>query len=698
MDSTVVHGSIIQAGTVMVIGAARPIPRQLPAAPTTFVGRAEEAANLDRHLLGRAMPVAIVSGSGGMGKTSLALVWAHRVQRRFPDGQLFVDLHGFSQVEQPVRAMDALGGFLDALGVARERLPDDMVQRAALYRSLLADKRMLVVLDNAASTDQVLPLLPGGPGCAVVITSRDRLRGLSIRHSARSIHLGALSEAESHAFMSSAIDPVPMADAEAVNEVIRLCRGLPLALGLVVAKLRVPLAGTVAELRELGLEALDSEEPRASLPTVLSWSLRHLSTQQRTVFALLAAAPGPDIGLEAAAHLFGMPVLESRRALEALAEVSLLHRLPSGRHTMHDLVRAYGTTAADSLPAEVRDRAIRRVFDYYTYSAHTGDQLLNPHHDPVRPLPPTADIRPVLLSKPAAAWAWFDAEHVCLLAVQRLAIARADHHTVWWLAWSMDTFHFRRGHRDRRVSAWRSAIDAAPHLPEPALVMAHRYCGIACGEVGKHTEAFWHLHEALAHAAADTDPTQRARAHQGLAWVWGTLGADEQALAHASHALKLFRVVGNAVWQAAALNTMGWHAALLSDLDSARTHCKAALDLLRGQGNPNGEAAALDSLGYIEHQSGHHLAAVRYYRRSLELRSQVGNAHRIANTLDGLGHPHAALGQFDQARTVWRHALDIYRAQQREDDVTRIAEYLEAIVDTLAQTVINPASAKSAER
>lgn len=238
--------------------------------------------------------ISAIGGTGGIGKTWLALIWAHRNLHRFPDGQLFVDLHGFNPVEQPAHPVDVLGGFLDALGVDRDRQPTDPERRADLYRSVVADKRMLIVLDNAATTDQVAPLLPGGRHCMVVVTSRNHLHGLIARHGAHPIHLDVLTNTEAHTLLA-AIPGTDRAatDKQAVTELIELCGGFPLALGLVSARVaadaHLPLRDIVADLRTLGLAALDSDDPTASLPAVLSWSLRHLSDQQREAFAMLGS-------------------------------------------------------------------------------------------------------------------------------------------------------------------------------------------------------------------------------------------------------------------------------------------------------------------------------------------------------------------------------------------------------------------------
>jgi DNA-binding SARP family transcriptional activator/tetratricopeptide (TPR) repeat protein len=680
-------------------------PAQLPPDVFAFTGRGEQLRRLDAivsgHLAGldrrtpavpdtpsdgwQEAPMVVISaigGTGGIGKTWLALRWAHRNLHRFPDGQLFVDLHGFSPIEQPAHPVDVLGGFLDALGVDRDRQPIEPDRRADLYRSLVADKRMLIVLDNAATTDQVTPLLPGGRHCTVLITSRNHLHGLIARHSAHPIHLDVLTDTEAHTLLTTTLGPDHAAtNAPAITELIELCGGLPLALGLIAARAttnpHLPLQDTVAELRALGLDALDSEDPTASLPTVLSWSLHHLTKQQRQVFALLGIAPGPDTGLPSATHLTGLPERETHTILRALADTSLINRTPGSRWKMHDLVRAYATTTANNLPDDMRDTALRRVLDFYTHTAHAADRLLNPHHDFARLDPPTPDVHPHPLPDAPAALAWFDTEHACLLAAQHTATTHHWHSTVWHLAWSLDTFHYRRGHRRDRLTMWQTATEATTHLTDPTpRTLAHRYLGYAHIYLGHHEDALDHLHQALTLAEHHHNPTHQALTHHTLASAWAQRGDDRQALDHARHALDLYRGLDQPAREANALNTVGWYAARLGDYDTARKHCQAALALHRHHHDPSGEASTLDSLGYIDHHSGHHTQAINHYHHALTLLRDLGNIYKVATTLDQLGHPHAALGQTEQARTTWREALRLYQEQGRHDDAAHVQHQL----------------------
>ncbi|KOX19280.1 hypothetical protein ADK67_33905 [Saccharothrix sp. NRRL B-16348] len=709
-------GGAVQAGVVhgdVHLHAAPPppapvMPRQLPAAPGVFAGRVAELAELDgapsaaapagrdtaapgivsgAPAVGTAVMISAIGGTGGVGKTWLALAWAHRNLRRFPDGQLFVDLHGFSPTGMPAEPGDAVRGFLGALGVDPGGFPPDLDAQAALYRSLVAGRRMLIVLDNAATAEQVVPLLPGSPTCTVLVTGRTTLPSLIDRYGARHVQLDVLTQVEARALLAARLgDHRVDAEPDATDELIELCGRHPLALAITArhaaTRPTLPLAEFAAELRDLGLEALDHDtDPAASLPTVLSWSLRHLTDDQRRVFALLAIAPGPDIGLSAATSLTGLPEAQTRQALRVLEDSSLLDRRPHGRYSMHDLVRAYAaTTAHDNLPEPVRRAALERVVDFHLHTAHTADQLLNPHRPPIRLDPPTSGARPHPLPDLPAALTWMDTHHPHLLAAQRTAATHRRHHVVWDLAWTLHTFHTWRGHRQDELAVWQAAADATDHLPDlTTRTLAHRLLGRAHAEMGRHEQATEHLGRALTLAEQHHDPTQQAHTHRMLTRVWERRGDDRRALEHAHHALDLYRALDRPVWEAAALNNVGWHAARLGDYDTARLHCQIALTLHRRHHNAAAEAATLDSLGYIDHHTGHHHQAIHHYQLAVSLLRTLGNITETADTLDNLGHPHTALGQHPQARMAWREALELYRQQGRETDAERIQRQLDGL-------------------
>ncbi|MEU7784021.1 BTAD domain-containing putative transcriptional regulator [Amycolatopsis sp. NPDC049159] len=667
------------------------IPDRFPAAPPSFIGRADELAALTAAAHreadeGRVVQISALAGAGGVGKTWLVLHWAHAHRDRFPDGRLFADLHGFSSANAPLEPSVVVRGFLGALGVAPSRVPPDPDAQAALYRQLVAGKRMLVVLDNAADAGQVIPLLPDSSAATTVVTSRRHLAPLITRYGARHLQLDILTHGEARALLTERLGAARLAaEPRAVEDLIGLCGRYPLALAIMSrhahTRPHIPLAEFAAELRDLGLDALDHEDPAVSLPTVLSWSLRALTAEQRTVFALLGTAPGPDTGLPAAAALAGLPPRRTAKVLSMLEEASLLTRRPGGRYAMHDLIHDYATTTAErELPADEREAALRRVLDHYVHTAHAADHHLDPHRQAVPLAAPAPGAAPHPLPDDTAALAWFDTEHANLIAAQRTAAAAAWHDVVWQLAWGTHTFQNRRGMLHDRLAGWRAALDAAAHLADPAaLSRAHRLLADVHANLRRHDEAVEHLQEAIALAELHDDRTEQSLAQHGLSWVWQLRGDDRRALAHATRALALFRALGRPVWEARELNQVGWLAAQVGDHETARSHCEAALALHRHHGDTHAEADTLDSLGYIEFHTGRHETAIDHYRRALTLYRDRGNTFQVADTLDRLGQPLAALGHHDEARAAWREALEMYRQQDRGRDADRVRAQLDAL-------------------
>jgi DNA-binding SARP family transcriptional activator/tetratricopeptide (TPR) repeat protein len=679
------HQRILTAPAGPVAGSV--VPRELRAAPASFVGRREEVLRLDALLdAARAngtMMLSAVTGAGGLGKTWLALRWAHRHLARFPDGQLFADLRGFGPDGLPMPPASALSGLLTALGVEVRSIPPDPHARSALFRSLTAGKRLLVVLDNAAGTDQVVPLLPGGASCAVVVTSRNRLAGLVTAHDADRVPLDVLSDGEARELLAARLGTTRVdAERTAVDELISLCCGLPLALSVLAGRAG-PLSAAVSELRASALGGLADDDPAASLPTVLSWSYHALAEEQAAAFGLLALAPGPDIGLPTAANLTGLPPARTQAVLRGLEQASLLEH-SGGRYRMHDLIRAYAADTARNLPGGVRDAASRRVLDFCAHTAHDAGLLLDSHRGPAGLSPPAPGTHVHALPGAPAAMAWFDSERVTLLAAQQAAAQRHSHETVWWLALSLDTFLHRQGHRHDHLAAWRAAVHAAAQLPHPTpRVIAHRYLGRACVSLGRHEEAAGHLRRAIDLAEEHDNPYELAHAHQTLARAL----ERHEALDHANRALRLFRGLEAPSCLAHGHNTVGWCAVRLGDHETAREHFHAALTLHRDQHNPAGEATSLDRLGHLEHHAGHHHVAIRHHRQALTLRRGLGNAAESAATLDHLGPPHVALGEYDEALAVWQEARQLYRRQGRDQAAEEVQRHLDLLAGTAAQDI-----------
>lgn len=670
-------------------------PRQLPAAPGLFAGRATELATLSTAATtapesGATVVICAIGGAGGVGKTALALHWAYQQLHRFPDGQLYVNLRGFDPSGQPASARDAVRGFLVGLGVDPATLSEDLDVQVARYRSLVAGRRMLIILDNSIDVDQVTPLLPGSPNCAVLITSRRQLTGLTL-YGARLLDLDVLPESDARTLLANHLGAQRLAaEPEAVAELLAMCEGLPLAIAIVAARAQhhpdFPLAVLAEDLRDAStrLVGFDAGNPHANLRAVLFWSVRTLSPSAARLFGLLGIAPGPDIGVPAAASLIDKPDGQVQVLLRELEQASLVKQHQPGRYRMHDLIRLYATTTVhEELAEDVRKLALGRVADFYIHTAYNGHLVLTPRASYRRSIPldpPTPGTETLAFSDVATALAWFDAEYPCLLAVHDYALRHGWHQAVWNVAWTLAPFHYWRGHTHDQLAVWQSVLAVADHLPESeARIMAHRLIGDAYAGLEQHDQAIKHLRQALSLAEGHRNPIQEAAVHSTFAWAWNHLGESQRALEHATHALNLFRTLNDSVSEARTLGGMGYMAADIDDYNSARTYCRAALALHRRHEDTEGEAGTLDSLGYLDYRTGHHNEAVHHYRQSIALYTDSGNLYEVAEVLDRLGHPYAALGQYDQVNAVWRESIALYQQQGRTEDAARIQRQLDSL-------------------
>jgi tetratricopeptide (TPR) repeat protein len=658
-------------------------PAQLPGDVPGFAGRAAHLARLDTVLATAAAdaPTAVVitavSGTAGVGKTALAVRWAHRVADRFPDGQLYVNLRGFDPGGQVMAPAAAVRGFLDALGVPAERIPAGLDAQAALYRSLLAGKRILVVIDNARDADHARPLLPGTPTALAVVTSRDQLTPLVAADGAHPLTLDLLTHDEARELLERRIDPGRVtAEPRAVDQIIGACARLPIALALVAARAAThpsfPLAALAAELPSAGdwTARLDDGDILSQVRAVFSWSYTTLTPPAARLFRLLGLHPGPDTTAPAAASLAALPLAQTRRLLADLVRAGLLGEPVPGRFGFHDLLAAYATHLARTEDTEdEREAATVRLLDHYTHTAHTADRLLNPARDPIPvPLaPPTPGATPEQPGDHDTALGWLDAELPVLLAAQQRTAGTGRNPHTWQLAWALDTMLYRRGRWHEAADVWQTALPAASRLPHPAAAHAHRMLGGAAAMLGDHERAHAHLHHALHLYTEAGDPVGQAHTHRGLGYLWEWRGRPEQALDHAQQALTLYQAAGHRRGQAVALSTVGWCHALLGDHTAALTSCQQALTLLEQLGDRDGQAGTWDSLGYAHHHLAHFAHAADCYQHALTLYRDLGDRHNEADTLTRLGDTHHAAGQPDQARAAWTTALDLLTSLNHPD-------------------------------
>jgi DNA-binding SARP family transcriptional activator/Flp pilus assembly protein TadD len=685
------HQQILTAAPALSAPATAtpvPVPRQLPAPPPLFIGRSQERARLDRGFeqRGDRVVIATVGGPGGIGKTWLVLRWAHDHLADFPDGQLYVDLLGFDPSKEPLAAEAALQAFLGALGVEPGAIPADAQSQTGLYRSLTADRRLLVVLDNARSAAQVLPLIPGSARCGVLVTSRNQLVDVTMEHGADHLTLDVLDEHEARQLLTTRLGrDRTAAEPEAVSELLTQCAGLPLALGLVTARgtLRPdsPLALMAEDLREAAgrLDTLEADTLDGRLRAAFTSSYRALSTTAAYVFGLLGLAPGPDIGQPAVARLTALPVPRVRAALQELIRAHLLREDPPGRYRMHDLLRLYAVEQARRTSREEDGHVeLRRLVDFYLHTARGAEQLLHPHRIQIGFPEPSADCDPQAPADQAAALAWLEVEHSGLLAAQRLAVDLGWYDVVWRIAWVLDTFHRRNGHLHAQLAAWHEGLEATRRLGDPVSEMlAHRNLGVACIRSNLHDEALDHLHQALSLTKRSGDIVQAAHTHLVLAYAWERRGNDQQALGHADHALTLFQTLEKTpVWEAQAHNQICLYSARLGRYEQARAHGESSLALFRRHQERDGEADALGTLGRLAHLSGQHDLALSRFEQALGLLRDISHTYGEAETLDWLGRVHAALGERDQARRCWGEALSQYLAQHRVQEAQRVRDRL----------------------
>jgi DNA-binding SARP family transcriptional activator/tetratricopeptide (TPR) repeat protein len=642
-------------------------PAQLPPDVHVFAGREEQLRLLDAVAGSPAPAVGIVTidGMAGVGKTTLAVHWAHRVAGLFPDGQLYVNLRGFDPNRSPVSPDEAVRGFLDAFDVPPERIPATLEAQVGLYRSLLAGRRVLVLLDNASDAGQVRPLLPGAPGCMALVTSRSQLAGLVTTAGAHPVALDLPSAGEARRLLERRLGAARVADASsAADEIVALCARLPLALAIVAPRAAtqpgLPLATLAAELREAkgGLAEFTDTDLASDVRAVFSWSCRQLSPAAARLFRLLGLHPGPDIGLPAAASLAAQPAGQVRPLLAELARVHLLERT-AGRHAFHDLLRAYaGEQARELDPDEQRAAALHRALSHYVHSAYLADLLLNPQRDdPVSPSPLPAGVSAEHAASQREALAWFSAEHRVLLAM----IHHANDDTLAWeLAWALIRFFSYQGHWHDSIEALTAALRAARRLGDPVKeAFALRFLGCAYIRLGRFDDAGARLDAALTRYHAAGDAVGAGHTHRNHAWLLERQGRYRDALAHSRQALDLFQGAGYRPGQARALNAIGWFHAMLGDYAQSVAYCEQALDLQGELGDRFGQAETWDSLGYANQRLGRHAAAISCYRTAVALFQAFDDRYNEADSTAALGDAHYAAGDIAAAEAAWRRAVDI---------------------------------------
>jgi len=557
---------------------------------------------------------------------------------------------------------------IDALGVPARSVPLDQQAQAALYRSLVAGRRVLIVLDNASDAEHARMLLPGSAGPVVMVTSRNDLTSLVAIEGARPVHLSMLDSFESRRLIIRHVGASEVTErAEAVDELIALCGGLPLALSIIAARAAsrpdVPLSALAAQLRDARgrLDALSVGEAVGDLRAVFSCSYVQLDAPAARMFRLIGLHPGSDISIHAAANLAGVSDHEAGRLLEQLTRAHLLTELRSQRWDIHDLLKAYAAEQVTIHDGEAERRdAIRRLLDYYLHTAHAAARLLEPGGDPLKLPPLSAAVMPGEVIDDASAMRWFAAEHHTLMNTIDQA-AHTGHEThAWQLAWTMVTWCRRRGLSVDLATAQRTALEAAQRTGDQVgQAHAHLFLSRAAAMLDLHEEAETHLQQAFELFQHVGDDIGQATVHLELCRELDRQNQHLPALDHAQRFLELIRATNDRIGEAVGLNSVGWCHARLGDHAQGLNFCHQALQLSQELGYRASEARTWDSLGYANLHLGRLDEAADCYQHALDLYVQLGDEHLQAVTLDLLGDTQAAAGNRAAAQSSWRDAAHI---------------------------------------
>lgn len=615
------------------------------------------------------MVISAVIGSAGMGKTALAVHWAQQVKDRFPDGQLYVNLRGFDP-GSPMTPEQALDGFLRALGVPGEKIPAGVRAQAEMYRSLLDGRRVLVVLDNANTAEQVSPLLPGSAGSVAVVTSRSRLSDLVARDGAHPLSLDLLTPAEAIALLRQSIGAARV-DAEpgAAAELIRLCAHLPLALRIAAERVAtrpdVTLADLVEELTDehARLDALASDDDQTTAArAAFRCSYRALPSEAARVFRLLGVHAGPNISAPAAAALTGTPVTEVRRLLDVLTGAHVVEQTAPDRYRFHDLLRLYAAERAAEAPEAERNAAVQRVLTWYLHTAAAAVRAFSPLGLRVPLEAPESEVAcaPLAFTDRAQALEWCGAERANLVAATRHAAECGQHLVAWKLPAVLWDFFSLHGHWADWITTHDIGLTAAQHGGDRrGEAWMENNLGTAYRGLGRFEEALDHFHRALA-------INQETGHRQGEGWTrynigdtYRELGRFEEALNHLRQALFIGREVGERWSEGYTLNMIGETYRGLGRYEEALRHLLPALVINRELGHRRGEGFTLNMIGDTHQERRRFDQALSYYEQALAIRREIGDRRGEGLTLHSLGDTNYKRLRFDQALNHYEQALAI---------------------------------------
>lgn len=720
--------SVIQAATINTVHLHRhvdgtlPTPRQLPCHTSHFVGRTPEIDHLNSVLNDHkhnsvdndpdpcTVVISAISGTAGVGKTTLALHWAHRVREQFPDGDLYINLRGFDPSEPPLTPSAALENFLQALNIPADQIPRDTDAVASLFRSALHGRKMLILLDNAATADQVRPLIPGTNTCLVLITSRNWLPGLTAHAGASRLTLDLLPMPEAVALLRQIIG-AERADAEpnTLPELARLCARLPLALSIVAERIvssHLPLAALVDELsdRHKRLDAFDMDpngEPNA-IVAVFSWSYQALAPDVARLFRLLAVHPGPEFSIAAVAALVGTTATATQKMLETLIRASLIDQPTNGRYRLHDLLRSYAIDRAnlDESGDELQE-ARHRVLLWYLYSSDAAESVIDPGYRRL-PLERTdLAITPAAFADTRQAMDWYSSERFNLIAATNDAAANSFPDLAWKIAAATSRFYYHRQHFDDWLETHRVGLDAARQIGErygeaellnsqgiayvrlrqiPRALEFHRRAleirqqigdrhgeGVSLNNLGfpyqysgRLNEAYDCFNAALTIARELNDKTREAVSIINLSMVCLRLERSHEAHERALESLVLADELESADLKSSAHDLIGESLHKLGHPVQAIKYHTLALESARKHLRPSYEQGSLHRLGCVYRTLGQPERAVAYHRQALSMSRESGNRSNEGEYLDDLAEALRDSNNLAEAKQCWREALAIF--------------------------------------
>ncbi|WP_433891811.1 ATP-binding protein [Streptomyces sp. CA-111067] len=692
------------------------VPRQLRGDVRHFVNRSVELARLERLVSEpddepHVVPLVVITGSAGVGKTSLALHWAHTVRPRFPGGELYADLRGYAP-GAPATPAEVLGRFIEDLGVPAERVPADGERRETLFRSLLADRRVLIVLDNATNSTQIRPLLPSGVGCLVVATSRDDLSGLVARHGALRLEVTTFPTADSVRLLRAATAEYRAGDRRAdMAELARLCAGLPLALRIAAERAASRPSMRLAELVD-GLRAetarwsvltTEDEEGSGAMRSVFEWSYRALSAPAARLFRLLGLHPGNQFGVPAVAALAGAEPPQTRSLLESLVRAHLLERRPAERYGFHDLLRDFAAEQVGREESEQeRTEILERCLAWYLHTAASAQRSIAPFDSYLldERVPVPADT--LSFSGYESAFRWYRTESANLVTAIRSAADDGFPHVAWRLAVVLRAVYMHHNAFEDWLTTARIAVDAAARTGEQAGQAE------SLENLGKAAFQTLRLDEAEQDHRAVLDIRRRTGDRRGAARSVNALGLIglrrrqlDEAAAHFAAGAEIFGELGDRRWtalmrcnRAEALCEMGRYeeaAQIIEDavtdfrdlgdnsglgnglyllcrtqrevgrLEAAGRTIDAALAIARTEDNQVWRGHWLAESARVERARDNAEGALSLFKESAAVQRRLGDAGREAVALDGAGEACQVLGRFEEAAKLHRRAVAVYR-------------------------------------